>query len=297
MATVQPQQGLYDGVEKSFNLRNPTLVTVFDALQIVGLVGTTLIFGTALVARKTVKRDLTWNSLAFGMVLFSFSYSLLFISGQQNEDTPAFGLCMTQAILIYASSAFVAYATLGVALQLMFRVRASLNNDGDAMPFSAPSYVAALPYVAFTCVLITASIAGGLNPEAVEVENGLHCGIVNGIPGRVTAVLVLIAIPMVVAVTAWIVKYVRRSWTGEKAEERAYYRGLLVRLGIFSVFIFISIVAGSAVLTQDDQKQGSSNIMYPCISILFCLIFGSQRDILEAWAFWRTRPEGYHHQV
>lgn len=92
---------------------------IFIALQFSGGIGMLLLLVTALVSRTQffrlstnnctgngpIKRSRTWYSFCISWMISSFSYCLLFFAMKQfnPNQKPSYGLCLTQAALVYSS--------------------------------------------------------------------------------------------------------------------------------------------------------------------------------------------------
>ncbi|KAJ6503044.1 hypothetical protein DFH09DRAFT_1289581 [Mycena vulgaris] len=81
---------------------NAQLVNAFLGLQLTGGLGLALIVLTALGSRN-VKRNSTWYTFCLAWILSCISYTLVFLVGQQ--DSPDFGICVTQAAGIFSAPA------------------------------------------------------------------------------------------------------------------------------------------------------------------------------------------------
>lgn len=82
--------------EASTNVR---VVQAFVGLQLAGGFGFAFIILSALLSRA--KKHTTWFSFCTTWIVFSFSFSLLSLAGQQASE-PKRGLCIAQSALIYA---------------------------------------------------------------------------------------------------------------------------------------------------------------------------------------------------
>jgi hypothetical protein len=287
----------------SINLDKPdggnnsqVLVVIFFTLQCIGFIGTSLILATALLARKSVKRDWTWINFTISWVLSSLTYILLLITGQQYQKTPMFGICTTQAALVYASPVLTALTALALALQLLYRVRWALgtSSKGEGLSRVKQRYFLIIPWVAFTIVLIEAFIVAGVFPQDIAVESGMYCGVTNGIPGRVTATVVVLTMAMLLGVEIGALKQIYPVWSSfdgrVETSGSSSPRFMILRLGIFSLFAFITVIAGFTFISQVNAAQDTANIFLGILPVAFCVIFGFQKDMLNVWAFWRKVP-------
>ena len=78
---------------------NLPLIHAFISLQLFGLIGITIMLVTALFF-SGVSRNSTWFSFMFSWIIYTLSYTLLFISGQLSSPKPPYGLCFIQSIMV-----------------------------------------------------------------------------------------------------------------------------------------------------------------------------------------------------
>jgi len=76
------------------------LINIFNALQVMGFLVLGAVFFTALLS-PDVRRTATWFSMIAPWMISALSYFL--IVGQQIGSDPGFGICLTQAGLVYAA--------------------------------------------------------------------------------------------------------------------------------------------------------------------------------------------------
>jgi len=272
------------------------LVVLFVVLQTIGFLGSSVVLATALLG-KSVKRDGTWINFAVSWVVSPLTYLILFITGQQFQTTPIWAVCMTQAALVYASPVLTALTAVALALQLMYRIRWALgkSSKGEGLTRIKQHWFIVIPWIAFVLVLIEAFIVSGLFPSSVRVESGMYCGVTNGIPGRVTATIVVLSMAVLIGVEIGALKQLYPVWSSFDREAQksgnSSPRAMVLRLGIFSLLALISVVVGFAVISEVGAAQDPANITLSLLPIAFTLIFGIQKDILNTWAFWKRSSQ------
>ncbi|KAG9224960.1 hypothetical protein CCMSSC00406_0001889 [Pleurotus cornucopiae] len=175
---------------------NPALITVFNTLQMAGLVLLLVVFLTARLA-PTVKRSPAWYNIIIAWIISSSSSLLLM--GQQTGRMPPFGLCLLQSMLIYAAPAMNACACLCFALELFFGV------FGAATQTQTPS----------GCKVFPQSKMNALSMTARELESESAQGAGSPNPALITAFNVVqmtgLVLLLAVILTAWLAPSVKRS--------------------------------------------------------------------------------------
>lgn len=74
----------------------------FNALQLLGLIGSIFVLVTALFS--SVPRQATWYNFFISWTVFCASYLLLFFDGHAYDGDPELSLCIAQSSLTYAAS-------------------------------------------------------------------------------------------------------------------------------------------------------------------------------------------------
>lgn len=272
----------------------PLLIWLFLSLQLFGFIGASLLL-LLVASSKTIKRYSTWFSFCISWIISSFSYLFLFIAGQQMEAIPNHAVCLIQACLVYAAPVLTGLTALSVALQIWHRVSSVLEGSKESRIRTI--HLLIVPYVAFVSVFIAALVVGIQDPLAVQKESGMYCGIINGVPGRITASLVMCS--MIAVFTFGVLtsiqlfknwRVIREIQLMDTAYTSKWSLTLIFRFGIFAVAALVSVILGIVFLAQVGDSQDPANIALACLPVAFTLIFGSQPDVLRVLAFWRGPP-------
>ncbi|THU77003.1 hypothetical protein K435DRAFT_878435 [Dendrothele bispora CBS 962.96] len=145
----------------SSTLPNLSIVHTFIALQLVGGIGMALIALTTLLSSST-KRNGTWYSFCVSWVIFSLSFCLLFFAGEQtvyDKETPSYGLCLTQAALIYSTPPMTAATSFALFLDVYWKINATMS--GRSIPSNSSYYILYIaPYVLWIALTISFLVVG-----------------------------------------------------------------------------------------------------------------------------------------
>ncbi|KAK1224875.1 hypothetical protein PQX77_012186 [Marasmius sp. AFHP31] len=252
--------------------------------QLFGLFGALLTLLAAFIS--SVKRYGSWYSFMVSWVISSISYTLLFFGGQLKEHKPPLGLCMAQASLIYAAPPHTAASTLGLVVQIWFSVREGLGKK----PFSGQRIwtrvLLFVPWILWVLIVIESLTIAALNLKTVKrTGSGMYCNTKIIIPGRISAALVSIILIPAVIVEVIIILSIRKKWKSLREQTVA---SLAIRVTLFVIFGFFAIVL-SVTFTFMVQKGAELNIVVSIIPVAAILIFGTQKDLMNAWMFWRWR--------
>ncbi|KAH7878192.1 uncharacterized protein C8R40DRAFT_830277 [Lentinula edodes] len=147
---------------------------IFIALQFSGGIGMLLLL-----------RSRTWYSFCISWMISSFSYCLLFFAMKQfnPNQKPSYGLCLTQAALVYSSPPLTGATTFSLLLEvwLMFRFAASGKRSvGSKVMVS----LLIAPYVLWVLLTVGFLILGGVNPSLVQrdLASAPYCVLNNPAP-------------------------------------------------------------------------------------------------------------------
>ncbi|KAI0761007.1 hypothetical protein BD413DRAFT_681400 [Trametes elegans] len=266
---------------------------VFLTFQFLGAIGLLAVLLTAVFARK-VYRHFTWLNFCISWLIYCVSYTLLAFSGQQTRrEQPVYPLCLTQACLIYAAPVLVAMTTFSLVLQLWFTLQNALKPPAKGTPRQTfrDVFMLLAPYVLWLGFIIAILVLGTQHPSTVQRAGGLvYCTIKTGTPrvsGNVTASFVAAILLVMVGLDVYIGVVLYKNWRALRGSDcpRKLPFSLIVRVSIFSFFCVVGI--GCAFLFLSEVSFFAGNTIIALMPLIAFLVFGTQRDILGAWCFWR----------
>ncbi|EIW57153.1 uncharacterized protein TRAVEDRAFT_48204 [Trametes versicolor FP-101664 SS1] len=263
---------------------------IFLAFQFTGAIGLLAVLVTALFAPK-VYRHFTWLNFCITWLIYCISYTLLAFSGQQTRAAaPDFPLCLTQACLIYAAPVLVSMSTFSLVLQLYFTLRNALRPPKQATQgnYLRNAFLLLAPYIAWLGFAVAILVVGTKNPHAVQRAGGLvYCTIKTAPPGNVTAICVAVILLVMVGLDIYIGTVLYRNWRALRGSDHpgAIPFSLIVRVSIFSFFCIVGI--GCAFVFLSNVSFFAGNTIIALMPLIAFLVFGTQRDIINVWMFWR----------
>ncbi|KAF8872507.1 hypothetical protein BD779DRAFT_334167 [Infundibulicybe gibba] len=269
--------------------RNPTLVYIFISLHLVGLFGNLLMILTVVFSRS-LTRSPTWLNFTFSWIISAFSYTLLFIAGQLSSPQPPFGICLTQAMMIYAAPPLAATATFALVLDVWLKVRISAGLGKTKSDYAWLTLLfLILPYIFYASLAIACLVLGTRDPQIVQkVGSGMYCNLSNTVPGRISAILVTVFLVPTLGLIILILSSLRNNWRTFRQEKHGL--PLIIRVLIFTFFGVVAIVL---IFFSTIQHGAALNIVISTLPVIVFMIFASQTDILDAWMCWRPRPTRY----
>ncbi|KAI0661868.1 hypothetical protein C8Q70DRAFT_1052169 [Cubamyces menziesii] len=268
-----------------------TELKIFLTFQFSGGIGLLAVLITALFARK-VYRHFTWLNFCITWLIYVVSYTLLAFSGQQTRaEPPVYPLCLSQACLIYAAPVLVAMSTFSLVLQLWFTLSNALRpppKGTEPRHYFRNSFLLVAPYVLWLGFLVAILVLGTRHPETVQRSNGLvYCTIKTGTPGNVTAACVAAILLIMVGLDVYIATVLFKNWRALRKSDRPGQIpfSLIVRVAIFSFVCVVGI--GCAFVFLSNVSAFAGNTIIALMPLIAFLVFGTQRDILSVWLFWR----------
>jgi hypothetical protein len=269
---------------------NSMLVTGFIVLHTFGWIGCTILLLTVVFSRK-IQRHATWINLCLSWILFGLSFSLLFLS-RQLKDFPYFPLCVTQAGLIYASQTLVAGTAVILAIHLLFSVRSTRSSP----EISGPQYhrifyvmLIILPYVTYIGVFLWVLITGLHYPDTIIMYSGMLCATTSLSPGRFVGPFVIVTMFATVSIEGIIITTFYRNWRVYRHKHRDL---LATFIRVLCFTLFSALAVGISVVYIRNPNGSSTSVacflssLYPAA---FFIIFSTQKDVLDAWMFWKHR--------
>ncbi|KAF9450979.1 hypothetical protein P691DRAFT_788090 [Macrolepiota fuliginosa MF-IS2] len=265
-----------------------TLVIAFDVLCFLAVLSILCTLLPAMLSRN-VKRSVGWYSLMVAWLLFSVGYVLL-VGRQERPEEPPRGLCLAQVLLTYPAPALMFAGPLpptqthsdanpgcGVVLfqNIKLKVWQSWANQNHS------------------------DILGGNLSQMEPAPNGLYCHI-NGLTQNLLVTTIIVLHPPVIGEKGLVLNFIYSVWTGFSMYRHwASFRRLSqtdrhIFLTVYIRFLFVTISAFIALVFSirsysalTDPDTGNFSIAYPFIAICIALAFGTQKDMLQAWVFWK----------
>ncbi|KAJ3932838.1 MAG: hypothetical protein NXY57DRAFT_1060900 [Lentinula lateritia] len=260
----------------------------FNALQLLGLIGSIFVLVTALFS--SVPRQATWYNFFISWTVFCASYLLLFFDGHAYDGDPELSLCIAQSSLTYAASPFSAACSLAMVIQLYINIQTSLTGRSVRGKQYWRIVLMITPYVIFTALIIE-SLSLSLSTPNAKFSAVSYCSLENHIPGRITAALVVIlTVPMLV-LNLLIYLSFRKHWT---FLQKGNYTSMFVRVSAFTLFGLASVIVGLLFFLIAFIGARSSNkglveldIVLSMMPVAAVVVFGSHKDLLDVCLFWR----------
>jgi len=271
---------------------NDPAVDAFISLNIIGLILFSLIVISALIAQlRGGSRHATFFNFCFAWIIFCISYSLMYLAGQKGARPPDHALCVAQSALVYSAPLLASSATITLVTHLMINILMVLATSPDKIRSSLISVALVIfPWVIWMAVFVGVLFFGINHATLVQLSpNGTFCVLAESNLPKLTSIWATIACTVLVAeeVIIGILLYRHRDVFSGVSQSFT----MAIRMGIFSI-LGLAGIGVALVYTITKHRGIQFDILIAAISPAAAIIFGSQKDILRVWIFWKTyQPE------
>ncbi|CAK5272314.1 unnamed protein product, partial [Mycena citricolor] len=271
---------------------------VFFSLELAGLAGAVIMLLTGLIWRQAARRHIVWFNFMFTWMISCASYILLI--GQSVDELPNRTICVAQSALIYSVPTLTSGSTLALVIHVYITLRTLLT-------VATPDYLfmyrkiltimlVGVPYVPTAGMFASALVISLRAPPSelsLSYSEGAFCGLTATPLGRISASIVAVMMIAGLVFEAVIFCTLRRVWRTLQAENRASV-SMITRVMAFTLVSIVSIIISMIFLVLPSEHQSGFNVMIATIPVTSVLIFGTQKDVLNAWAsiFRKKRAHG-----
>ncbi|PAV18904.1 hypothetical protein PNOK_0574700 [Pyrrhoderma noxium] len=282
----------------------------FTLLILGGYLGMGLILLTIAFSSKVRRHPLFVNFLLC-LMIYTTSFCFLLFAGHQfdGEGKPLF-LCVIQVSFIYGSQVMAILAGLAMVFNVWLKVRIlaqaventqvveeNVYNEVFGNELYEKTYqrhafwttiaLLALPYLVFLFVAMIFILEGQRHPLIFDIaSNEVYCKLQKSTQTSVPTIsgmLIFIGIGLIVLVGKDLLTYRKRMiWPKPKSHLSKQVRfSLVVRLGLLMMCCLFSFLA--AVIASLRSGGKFTPIVQALFPLLTFFIFGSQKDLLDAW--------------
>ncbi|ESK88614.1 hypothetical protein Moror_3112 [Moniliophthora roreri MCA 2997] len=262
-----------------------TLVQVFNSLNILGLILLTFTIIPAIWSR-TVHRMDAWYSLTISSMLYCISFLILI--GHQFGKEPPFEICLFQAALIYAGPVFIKISITSFVISLYLNI-----SNIPTTSFHQKMLIAA-PITMFLLICIEVTMVGLLDRSHIERDPThmfCHCHDTN-IPFGVDVFIEVLTAGIDINFLIMIGQTLYKRWKTNQAtvspvgriSNPAFSMALYLRVLLFTLYLALALLIVAIGVLKPTGPSVAWNISLPTVPVASGLIFGSQKDILQAWA-------------
>ncbi|KXN92960.1 hypothetical protein AN958_09060 [Leucoagaricus sp. SymC.cos] len=246
---------------------------------------------------RSVMRRKTWHTLILSLLVFSIGEVLLV--GHQDKGASGMNLCLVQVAIVYSTPPLIALATAAYSADIYISIRSMFGSDDWAEDGPEPQTVVILvlaPWIVFCLVFLETILVVGLHARGAFAdiqESGLFFCHVEGdlLAVIISAVIVITACLSAVALQAATGWTLYKNWLSVQkvsiaATARKYIHAFIRTIAFTGVAI-IAVILGFVALVTFGQTHIGFSMLMPIFPIVAALIFGTYRDIVLFYVFWR----------
>ncbi|KAN0125707.1 hypothetical protein V8E52_000914 [Russula decolorans] len=260
----------------------PHVRALFDAWFSLNIIGGHFLVPVLVITFlfSKAKRDATLINFGIILILTSFINCLLLYTSEYLGPEPSKGLCIFQAAGFGASAPTWAIA----ALTLVVQIRSKVELKTAPWLFS----MIIMPYIVLIVFMILILVVGFQRPDTVTRERRtLYCSLDSHLISLFsigfTLTNCLVAFGLGVSMCYQICNILRMVREVQRSQIR--FIPVAVRLLIFLAYIFLGLLTG--LMSIWGRHTYARDIYTSTFGIAFFIVFGSQRDVLRVWRFWR----------
>ncbi|KIY68367.1 hypothetical protein CYLTODRAFT_421687 [Cylindrobasidium torrendii FP15055 ss-10] len=249
----------------------------------------TFILATA-ICSPIVKRCATWYTFCASWIVSCLSYSLVFFVGGRNAIfQPTEALCVFQAALVYSVPILTALTTLALLVHSWYNV-----HFGVAFPplESYPrimTFFLVAPFIAWMVVFVSFLAFAVTQRSVVQHFPGTHyCVVKSLLPSKITPLIVVIITCSMLPIQASLAISLSQNLYSDSASRPTMSIPTLRIVVRVMIFGFLTLIAfGTATVHLFTSRPGEvPDILMAWLAVSAVLIFGCQRDIIQAWTVW-----------
>jgi len=280
--------GIFSGGGELGSVLNPEPIIIFDTVAVVATISLALTLAPAALSAR-IHRSKAWYSMITTMMIFPLLYLLNAGSQFENENAPPIGVCILQAGFIYAGPPACTTAVLCFLTDMTLGLRAVLFKGKRNQFFMSALIVT--PSIIFASVFFEAI-------ALVNAKRGVHFDSAhmfcesddNGPQVKISAVLTVISLALTLGMEVWTVSLLYRNWSAVREFRQTktdLQLSVMLRLGVFTLVVGFAAVLGVIAIPNNAMGGASWNIFLVTVPLLAALSFGTRRDIISTYAFWK----------
>ncbi|KAF9060571.1 hypothetical protein BDP27DRAFT_1407050 [Rhodocollybia butyracea] len=187
---------------------------------------------------------------------------------------------------------FNIFQLIGLIGSLFFNISSTLSGKSIGGSRYWRIILVVTPYAIFIFVVIESTIIALASPNA-KFSSISYCSLENHVPGRITSALDIIFVLPILVLNFLIYLRFRKHRSMLRAGN---FNSMFIRVSVFVLFGVISVAIGLlffvvAFLNEENSNSGlvELDIVLSMIPVAAVVIFGTHKDLLVVWLFWRKK--------
>ncbi|ESK93752.1 hypothetical protein Moror_1450 [Moniliophthora roreri MCA 2997] len=246
-----------------------------------------------IVLAKKVQRHATFANLIAVFIIVGISSSLLLYAGKHEGPEPSKILCLFQASLLYGVPAISSIAAFTLVLQMFLVIRASFYGQSyhERDHVFRTWLMVVAPYAAWLISIVVTAAVGAANPENVSRgRRFFYCSVLSD---PLTDTIMIAAALVLFATLALEVATVILFYKGwRKVQQGSSSKGIELNLPlrILSFGLYLVLCMSLSLLSVQSPESPAPDLIIASASSVVVFIFGTQKDIIRVFCFWKKVP-------
>ncbi|KAL5527524.1 hypothetical protein ACEPAG_6325 [Sanghuangporus baumii] len=248
-----------------------------------------------ILAAKNIRRHATFINLCVTWIIVGLSSSLLLYTGFQTGPEPPRLLCLAQASLLYGQPGLTSVSAFALVFQVFYVMRAAFQErDPESHETLRKWTLLVLPYAAFVVFVAWTAFVGSNNPELVTRRRRFfYCSVKDsGLTNSITAFSLGVLL-VTVCLELWILYIIFSHWrtirSGGLSGSVGMDLSLVCRTAAFTLWIILGM--SLSALSIKAPRSAVPDMALATMGSAVVLVFGTQRDILRTWMFWKRNTQ------
>ncbi|KAH8118481.1 hypothetical protein DFH11DRAFT_675552 [Phellopilus nigrolimitatus] len=259
--------------------------------------GLPLLIATILLTRN-IRRHATFINMCITWMIVGFSSTLLLYAGFQTGPEPPRLLCLIQSSLLYGQPGMTSMSAFALVFQVFYVVRAaSREKDPEYHQTRRKWVLLIIPYIAFITFVGLTAYVGATNPGLVSRKRRFfYCSVHHTLLTNSITIFSFSVLLITIGLELWIAYTIYKHWRVMRANDlhAGTDLNLIIRTAAFGILVFLGI--SLSALSFKAPHSAVPDMALATTGSAVVLIFGTQRDVLHAWMFWR-RNDGDFQKV
>ncbi|KAF9035426.1 hypothetical protein BDZ89DRAFT_490296 [Hymenopellis radicata] len=286
--------GWHSDDEHSTEWRGPTAVRIYDGVSFLGFFALLLTLLPATLSKR-IHRTRPWYSFIASWMVFAFSFLLLV--NNQIEDTPHFGTCVLQMVMVYSSPVLVGTTGVAFIMDTIYTFRGLVLGTTNSSHVYRDLMII-MPWVLWILmIMVTLFLIG--KPEQIQRDSThMFCHSTSSAQLIVTLCMAFPLTAGCIVLELYLVYFLYRNWVAfriyisDQGGTRQHRQSvsMMVRLAVFTTMPLIALGLAAFIAAHERESTALWNILLASVPITAALSFGTQKDILQFYNP-RHRPE------
>ncbi|KAJ7756508.1 hypothetical protein DFH07DRAFT_482189 [Mycena maculata] len=292
-------------------MESNTPIVLFNSIAAGGLA---LLLATLFPAMlsTSIHRSKTWFSMIVSWIVYALSYIL--ILGHQSGPQPPPGICVLQMMFVYSTPPLTAISGLAFIVDVHFRITKTLFANGA--DHKSTHLMLFGPWALFAVVVGETVVVVQDFADIQRNPSGMYCHSNAGVQlvtpfGNTTithsrmsnlrrylvaAGICAIGLGTALCMIIWTTVIVCRNWAlfrhlSTNMTERELRLSSLIRIMLFTMMATIGLGLSVSGATSFAGNVAVWNIFLPLLPFMCGIAFGTQKDIIRCWMFWKRRTD------